>query len=195
MTTGKTIALTRQTLLLGRKVMTNLDSILKSRDIILPTKVRLVKAMVFPVVIQTTQVQFLGMELRSDFEPPFTATWPRSSWHRYAHTSWTQCAKELSLLPLSIPFPRPKTLAPLSLRPHIQSYSSPFASTSNFDWNIPHLPTSTPTTLAPASSALTWTITVAPSWLPLVSLPPFKPHRPPPGSVPITGGLLCFLNF
>ena len=38
-------------LLLGRKAMTNLDSILKSRDIILPTKVRLVKAMVFPVVI------------------------------------------------------------------------------------------------------------------------------------------------
>ena len=37
-------------LLLGRKVMTNLDSILKSRDITLPTKVRLVKAMVFPMV-------------------------------------------------------------------------------------------------------------------------------------------------
>ena len=37
--------------LLGRKAMTNLDSILKSRDIILPTKVRLVKAMVFPVVM------------------------------------------------------------------------------------------------------------------------------------------------
>ena len=38
-------------LLLGRKVMTNLDSILKSRDITLPTKVWLVKAMVFPVVL------------------------------------------------------------------------------------------------------------------------------------------------
>ena len=38
-------------LLLGRKVMTNLDSILKSRDITLPTKVCLVKAMVFPAVI------------------------------------------------------------------------------------------------------------------------------------------------
>ena len=38
-------------LLLGRKVMTNLDSIFKSRDIILPTKVHLVKAMVFPVVM------------------------------------------------------------------------------------------------------------------------------------------------
>ena len=38
-------------LLLGRKAMTNIDSILKSRDIILPTKVHLVKAMVFPVVM------------------------------------------------------------------------------------------------------------------------------------------------
>ena len=41
----------RRRLLLGRKVMTNLDSILKSRDITLPTKVRLVKAMVFPMVM------------------------------------------------------------------------------------------------------------------------------------------------
>ena len=41
----------KRCLLLGRKVMTNLDSILKSRDITLPTKVRLFKAMVFPVVM------------------------------------------------------------------------------------------------------------------------------------------------
>ena len=41
----------KRRLLLGRKDMTNLDSLLKSRDITLPTKVRLVKAMVFPVVI------------------------------------------------------------------------------------------------------------------------------------------------
>ena len=41
----------KRCLLLGRKVKTNLDSILKSRDITLPTKVRLVKAMVFPVVM------------------------------------------------------------------------------------------------------------------------------------------------
>ena len=38
-------------LLLGRKVMTNLDSILKSRDIILPSKVHLVKTMIFPIVL------------------------------------------------------------------------------------------------------------------------------------------------
>ena len=41
----------KRCLLLGRKVMTNLDSLLKSRHITLPTKVRLVKAMVFPVVM------------------------------------------------------------------------------------------------------------------------------------------------
>ena len=41
---------TEKRLLLGRKVMTNLDGMLKSRDLTLPTKVRLVKAMVFPVV-------------------------------------------------------------------------------------------------------------------------------------------------
>ena len=41
----------KRRLLLGRKVMTNLDSIFKSRDITLPTKIRIVKAMVFPVVM------------------------------------------------------------------------------------------------------------------------------------------------
>ena len=41
----------KRRLLLGRKVMTNIDSILKSRDITLPTKVHLVKAMVFPIVM------------------------------------------------------------------------------------------------------------------------------------------------
>ena len=46
----------KRSLLLGRKVMTNLDSIFKSRDITLPTKVRLVKAMVFPVVMYGCEI-------------------------------------------------------------------------------------------------------------------------------------------
>ena len=46
----------KRRLLLGRKVMTNLDNILKSRDITLSTKVRLVKAMVFPVVIYVCEI-------------------------------------------------------------------------------------------------------------------------------------------
>ena len=45
-------------LLLGRKVMTNLDSILKSRDITLPTKIHLVKAMVFPVVMYGCELDY-----------------------------------------------------------------------------------------------------------------------------------------
>ena len=50
---SKTVIAKRNILLsnVGRKVMTNLDSVLKSRDVTLPTKVRLVKAMVFPVVM------------------------------------------------------------------------------------------------------------------------------------------------
>ena len=46
----------KRRLLLGRKVVTNLDSILKSRDITLPTKVHLVKAMVFPVVMKECEI-------------------------------------------------------------------------------------------------------------------------------------------
>ena len=46
----------KRRLLLGRKVMTNLDSILKSRDIPLPTKARLAKAMVFPVVMHGYEI-------------------------------------------------------------------------------------------------------------------------------------------
>ena len=47
----------KRRLLLGRKVMTNLDSILKSRDITLPTKVHLVKAIVFPIVSESWTVK------------------------------------------------------------------------------------------------------------------------------------------
>ena len=46
----------KRCLLLGRKLMTNLDSILKSRDFTLPTKVRLVKALIFPVVSKDVRV-------------------------------------------------------------------------------------------------------------------------------------------
>ena len=62
---------TKPCLLLGRKAMTNLDSILKSRDIILPTKVRLVKAMVFPVVMygcQSWTMKKAGRERIDAFE-------------------------------------------------------------------------------------------------------------------------------
>ena len=63
----------KRCLLLGRNVMTNLDSILKSRDITLPTKVRLVKAMVFPVVIYGYESQTIKKSERrriDAFEDP-----------------------------------------------------------------------------------------------------------------------------
>ena len=68
----------KRCLLLGRKVMTNLDSILKSRDISLPTKIRLVKAMVFSVVIygceswtikKAEQQKFDAFELKTVANP------------------------------------------------------------------------------------------------------------------------------
>ena len=53
-----TAAMTLRLLLLGRKAMTNVDSILKSKDITLPTKVRLVKAKVFPVVMYGCELDY-----------------------------------------------------------------------------------------------------------------------------------------
>ena len=53
---GDCIHESKKHLLLGRKVMTNLDSILKSRDVTFPTKVHLVKAMVFPVVMYGCEI-------------------------------------------------------------------------------------------------------------------------------------------
>ena len=80
-------------LLLGRKVMTNLDSILKSRDITLPTKVRLVKAMVFPVVMYECESWTIKKAelLRIDaFE-----VW---CWRRLLRISWTARRSNQSIL-------------------------------------------------------------------------------------------------
>ena len=67
-------------LLLGRKVMTNLDSILKNRDITLPTKVHLVKAMVFPVVMY---------ECESWTEPQRIDAFELWCWRRLLRVPWT----------------------------------------------------------------------------------------------------------
>ena len=83
----------KRCLLLGRKVMTNLDSILKSRDITLPTKVHLVKAMVFPVVrygcknwtIKKAEHQRIGA-----FEPRY--------WRRLLRVLWTARRSNQSIL-------------------------------------------------------------------------------------------------
>ena len=79
--------------LLGRKVMTNLDSILKSRDITLPTKVRLVKAMVFPVVMY-------GCESWSTkkTEPQRIDAFELRCWRRLLRVPWTARTSNQSIL-------------------------------------------------------------------------------------------------
>ena len=80
-------------LLLGRKVMTNLDSILKSRDITLPTKARLVKAMIFPVVMygcESWTVKKTGGQRIHAFE-----LW---CWRRLLRVTWTARRSNRSIL-------------------------------------------------------------------------------------------------
>ena len=82
-----------RSLLLGRKAMTNLDSILKSRDITLPTKVRLVKAMVFPVVMygcESWTVKKAECRRIDAFEP-----W---CWRRLLTVTWTARRSNQSIL-------------------------------------------------------------------------------------------------
>ena len=83
----------KRCLLLGRKVVTNLDSILKSRDITLPTKVHLVKAMVFPVVMygcESWTVKKAEYRKIDDFELWF--------WRRLLRVTWTARRSNLSIL-------------------------------------------------------------------------------------------------
>ena len=83
----------KRRLLLGRKVMTNLDSILKSRDITLPAKVHLVKAMVFPVVMygrESWTIQKVEHRRIDAFEP-----W---CWRRLLRASWTARISNQSIL-------------------------------------------------------------------------------------------------
>ena len=78
-------------LLLGRKVMTNLNSILKSRDITLPTKIRLVKAMVFPVVMygyESWTVKKAERQRIDDFELWY--------WRRLLRVPWTARRSKIS---------------------------------------------------------------------------------------------------
>ena len=86
----------KRRLLLGRKVMTNLDSILKSRDIILSTKVHLVKAMVFPVVIygcESWTIKKAECQRIDAFE-----LW---CWRRLLRVPWTARRSNQSILEIS----------------------------------------------------------------------------------------------
>ena len=83
----------KRRLLLGRKVMTNLDSILKSRDITLPTKVRLVKAMVFPVVMYGCE-SWTGKKADRQRIDAFEL-W---CWRRLLRVTWTARKSNQSIL-------------------------------------------------------------------------------------------------
>ena len=83
----------RRPLLLGRKTMTNLDSVLKSRDIALPTKVHIVKAMVFPVVMygcESWTVKKAECQRTNAFELWF--------WRRLLKVPWTARRSNQSVL-------------------------------------------------------------------------------------------------
>ena len=86
----------KRRLLLGRKVMTNLDSIFKSRHITLPTKVRLVKAMVFPVVMY-------GCESRTvkKAERQKTDAFELWCWRRLLRVPWTARRSNQSILKIN----------------------------------------------------------------------------------------------
>ena len=83
----------KRRLLLGRKVMTNLDSILKSRDIILPTKFRLVKAMVFPVV--TCRCESWTVKKAECLRIDVFVLW---CWRRLLRVLWTARRSNQSIL-------------------------------------------------------------------------------------------------
>ena len=80
-------------LLLGRKIMTNLDSILKSRDITLPTKVPLVKAVVFPVVMYGGECWTVKKA-----EPPKIDGFELWCWRRLLRVNWTARRSNQSIL-------------------------------------------------------------------------------------------------
>ena len=83
----------KRCLLLGRKVMTNLDSIFKSRDIALPTKVHLVKAMVFPVVMYGCEIWTVKKA-----EHQRTDEFELWCWRRLLRVPWTARRSNQSIL-------------------------------------------------------------------------------------------------
>ena len=83
----------KRRLLLGRKVMTNLDSIFKSRDVTLPTKVRLVKAMVFPVVMYGCESWNVKKA-----EPRRIDAFELWCWRRLLRVPWTARRSNQSIL-------------------------------------------------------------------------------------------------
>jgi len=85
----------KRRLLLGRKAMTNLESILKSRDITLPTKIHLVKAMVFPVVTYGLRVESWAIKKAEHQSIDAFELW---CWRRLLRVPWTARRSNQSIL-------------------------------------------------------------------------------------------------
>ena len=83
----------KRCLLLGRKIMTNLDSILKSRDSTLPTKVQIIKAMVFPVVMYGCESWTIKIT-----EHQINVAFQVSCWRRLLSVPWTVRRSNQSIL-------------------------------------------------------------------------------------------------
>ena len=115
----------KRRLLLGRKVMTNLDSILKSRDITLPTKVHLVKAMVFPVVMyrcESWTIKKAEQQRIDAFE-----LW---CWRRLLRIPWTARRSIQSILKEMSP---ECSLEELMLKLKLQYFGHPMGRTDSFE--------------------------------------------------------------
>ena len=110
----------KRRLLLGRKVMTNLDSIFKSRDITLPTKVHLVKAMFFPVVMYGCESWTVKKAEHRRIDP--FELW---CWRRLLRVPWTARRSNQSILkeisPVFIGRTDAKAETPILGPPHVKS--------------------------------------------------------------------------
>ena len=111
-----TAALKLRRLLLGRKVMTNLDSIFKSRDITLPTKFRLVKAIVFPVVMYGCESWTIKKAERQRIDA--LELW---SWRRLLKVPWTSRRSNQSIL---------KEISSVQLLSRVRLFATP--------WTVAH---------------------------------------------------------
>ena len=112
----------KRRLLLGRKAMTNLDSVLRSRDITLPTKVRLVKAMVFPVVMYGCESWTVKKAERRRIDA--FELW---GWRRLLRVPWTARRSNQSILKEISPG---ITLEGMMLKLKLQSFGHPRAESS-----------------------------------------------------------------
>ena len=116
----------KRLLLLGRKVMTNLDSILKSRDITLPTKVHLVKAMVFPEVMYGFEIWTISQKAERQRIDAFEL-W---CWRRLLRVPWTARRSNQSILKEISP---EYSLEALLLKLKLQYFGRMMRRTNSFD--------------------------------------------------------------